>query len=145
MHIAHYSLAICLISLSAAALADSPHIAFRTPSGNIHCIGDRHWPQEGRSWAGVECQISEHSAPAPRPRPRDCELDWGSNFSLSRSGQTEMGCVGDSIAESNSRILHYGQTIRGQGWQCTSRQSGLSCRNSSGHGFELSRRQHRLF
>jgi hypothetical protein len=42
-------------------------------------------------------------------------------------------------------ILRYGQSISRAGVVCTSRKSGLRCRNRSGHGFTLSRESQRLF
>ena len=110
---------------------------FRSPSGNINCMYD-HSP------GVVECQIPQPDRPV-RPKPRDCELDWGSNFSIARTGHTQMGCVGDSLASPDSRVLPYGQTLRGNGWQCTSRTSGMTCTNSQNHGFEISSRRQRLF
>lgn len=120
--------------------------AFRSPSGNIHCIGDREWTGENRTWNGVECQISGRLNERPaQPRPQDCDTDWGDNFSISRRGKTEMGCVGDTLALPDSRVLRYGETVRGKGWQCTSRRSGMRCTNSERHGFDLSRRRQQLF
>ena len=44
-----------------------------------------------------------------------------------------------------SPTLAYGKTIRGRGWQCTSHQDGMLCKNRSGHGFKLSRKLQQLF
>ena len=110
---------------------------FRSPSGNVHCV-------PGDAPGAVECEIREPARPI-RPKPRDCELDWGGNFSIARTGRTQMGCVGDSLASPDSRVLPYGQILRGNGWQCTSRTSGITCTNSQNHGFEISSRRQRLF
>ena len=123
--------------LFAAGTAHADIKMFRSPSGNINCMYD-HSP------GVVECQIPQPDRPV-RPKPRDCELDWGSNFSIARTGHTQMGCVGDSLASPDSRVLPYGQTLRGNGWQCTSRTSGMTCTNSQNHGFEISSRRQRLF
>ncbi|WP_346962721.1 DUF6636 domain-containing protein [Eikenella corrodens] len=35
--------------------------------------------------------------------------------------------------------------MRGNGWQCTSQTTGITCSNSRGHGFEISSSRQRLF
>ena len=128
-------LAAVLLLAGAAAHADIKF--FRSPSGRINCM-------YGHASGGVVCEIPQPDRPI-RPKPRDCQLDWGGNFSLSRIGRAEMGCVGDTVASPNSRVLPYGQTLSGNGWQCTSRTTGMTCTNRQGHGFEISRRRQRLF
>lgn len=132
------------LPLAAAALLLTAGIAhaeeiqtFRSPSGYIHCMAG-HMP------GVVECQIPQPDRPI-RPKPRDCELDWGGTFSLARNGKAEMLCVGDTVASPDSRVLPYGQTLRGNGWQCTSQRSGITCTNRQGRGFEISSRRQRLF
>ena len=71
--------------LFAAGTAHADIKMFRSPSGNINCMYD-HSP------GVVECQIPQPDRPV-LPKPRDCELDWGSNFSIARTGRTQMGCV----------------------------------------------------
>lgn len=125
-----------LAFLFASGAADDDIQGFRSPSGNIHCVYDTP--------GVVECQIPEPERPA-RPRPSDCELDWGGRFSLSRTGRAEMLCYSDTIVDHNHPVLPYGETLRGDGWQCTSRTTGITCTNSQNHGFEISRRRQRLF
>jgi hypothetical protein len=38
------------------------------------------------------------------------------------------------------RVLRYGQTWRSRGFRCTSRRSGVTCRNRDRHGWWLGRR-----
>ena len=90
---------------------------FRSPSGNVHCV-------PGDAPGAVECEIREPARPI-RPELRDCE--------------------GDPIFNDEHRVLPYDQTLRGNGWQCTSKPSGMTCSNSRGHGFEISSRRQRLF
>lgn len=132
------------LPLAAAALLLSTGLAhaeeiqtFRSPSGHINCI-------YGHEPGTVECQIPQPDRPI-RPKPRNCDLDWGGTFSLSRSGQAKMLCVGDAVSSPDSRVLPYGQTLRGNGWQCASQRSGMTCTNSQGRGFEISRQRQRLF
>ena len=122
--------------LFAAGTAHAEIKMFRSPSGNINCMYD-HPP------GVVECQIPQPDRPV-RPKPRDCELDWGGRFSLSRNG-AQIVCAGDTIFNDEHRVLPYGQTLRGNGWQCTSKPSGMTCSNSRGNGFEISSRRQRLF
>jgi hypothetical protein len=41
--------------------------------------------------------------------------------------------------------LAYGRSWSYEGFRCTSRKSGLTCRNKSGHGFTLGKRSQRIF
>jgi hypothetical protein len=54
--------------------------------------------------------------------------------------------VTDAVGDPHSPVLAYG-TIRASGrFTCTSRTTGLTCRDRpSGHGFEVSRQRQRLF
>jgi len=38
-----------------------------------------------------------------------------------------------------------GETVKGKGWQCSVRPSGIRCANPNGHGFEINREKQRLF
>ena len=137
-------LLLAALAVSCAAQAE-PGAAFRSPSGNIHCVGD--YIDGGKVSAGVSCEIRGHREnirPAQK-RPDDCDLDWGDGFSIGAKGRAEVYCHGDTVALADNRVLRYGETIRGQGWQCTSRPSGMMCKNQSGRGFDISRTQQRLF
>ena len=136
-------LILAALAISCAAQAE-PGTAFRSPSGNIHCMGDYRDIDSGKVSAGVSCEIRGHREnirPAQK-RPDDCDLDWGDGFSIGAKGRAEVYCHGDTVALANSRVLKYGDTVRGQG---TSRPSGMMCKNRSGHGFDISRGQQKLF
>jgi hypothetical protein len=109
-------------------------IGFTTPSRNIGCIGDR---------TSLRCDIAV-TATRPPPKPRSCQYDWGNYFELRPTGRPRRLCVSDS-ALGNRPILRYGRTLRLGRISCTSRTSGLTCRNADGHGFFLSRQRVRLF
>lgn len=48
-------------------------------------------------------------------------------------------CVSDTVAVGD-RVLQYGNSLRVGNKKCTSRRSGMVCRNvRTGHGFRLSR------
>lgn len=138
------------LTLLAATAASAPAFAqgaqqadefkrFITPSRNIGCFGDQ---------TGVRCDIRVSSAKPP-PKPKRCRLDWGSAYEVNRKGRGHGLCVGDTaLPDPNKRepVLKYGHTIRlGNGLKCTSKRTGLTCRNAGGHGFTLSKTVIRIF
>jgi hypothetical protein len=139
---------VCLgaVALSVAAAAPvalaSTVLLFRTPSGNIGCVFSA-----GLAGAGaptVRCDIRSRLRPEPR-RPKRCRLDYGDSIEVSRTGRASLVCHGDTAIDPHSRVLAYGRTFRRDGVACTSRRTGLTCRNRSGHGFFLSRERWRRF
>jgi hypothetical protein len=129
-------LALLLVALPAPAGA-STLISFRTPSGNIGCV----YASGLGSPASLRCDIRSGLKPKPS-RPRGCvDLDWGDSYELSRTGRAIVTCHGDTAILQNARVLRYGSSWSRAGFVCTSRIAGLRCRNTSGHGFFLSRRR----
>lgn len=125
---------IAVSVMSASAFADE---YFHTPSGNIYCQGAND---------GVTCYIMDKTNTAIVSRPNDCDLDWGNLFYLEAPrGRAELVCHGDALDLADTKKLAYGKTIKGKGWQCTSQKTGLTCKNSQGHGFTLSRKKQTLF
>lgn len=110
---------------------------FQTPSGNIHCLGGDGW--------GVDCEILSMDTGPLLARPWDCDLEWGSRFAVGPSGSAGMVCAGDTVRDPSHAVLPYGSSLRVGGVTCTSRESGLECRNAQGHGFRLSRGGQSLF
>jgi hypothetical protein len=112
--------------------------SFATPSRNIGCIGDR---------TEVRCDIRQTSAPPP-PKPASRPFDWGDAFSVRPTGRGRGVCHSDTALPAPGRrirILAYGTSITLGKITCTSRRSGLTCRNPGGHGFFLSREKIRVF
>ena len=129
-------IAAMLFLLPAGAASASVVVSFRTPSGNIGCvyaIGLGPGPS-------LRCDIRSRLRPRP-PRPRNCDLDWGDSYELGRTGRTTITCHGDTAVLPNARVLRYGSSWTRSGFICTSRLSGLRCRNASDHGFFLSKRR----
>lgn len=129
------------LGLAFAAIASGSQAAFtsfRTPSGNIACISDG----TGRGY--LRCDIASGLKPRP-PRPAGCELDWGHGLEIKRTGRSYVLCSGDTALNPQARVLGYGKTWRGNGFACTSRTTGLTCSNQTGHGFFLSRERYRRF
>lgn len=131
-YLAHALLtATALVGVSAFATE------FQSPTGNIIC---------GEQAGELICHVSERTNKKPaKPRPADCELDWGHEFILGKTGKPSLGCGGDYPFTGQAITLAYGKTIKGNGWQCTSAKTGMTCKNKQGRGFTLSRAKQKLF
>ncbi len=100
---------------------------FKSPSGNIGCALDRRH---------ARCDINNYNY-SPPPKPADCNFDWGPSMQVKKHAR--FICVSDTVAIGD-RVLHYGKSLRVGNKKCTSRRSGMVCRNlRTGHGFRLSR------
>ena len=112
--------------------------AFLTPSGNIGC-----------TIAGgiARCDI-EHRSWKPPARPASCPdiVDFGQGLQVGSSGPARFVCAGDTAREPGAPKLAYGSASETEGFTCSSRRDGLSCRRSSdGHGFFISIQSYRVF
>jgi hypothetical protein len=96
---------------------------FQTPSRNIVCNG---------SGSQVDCVVFSVSP--------TCQKTW----SVRRSGRASFHCYFANIG-TDVPVLQYGRAISLVGVRCVSRRSGLTCTNTSGHGFFLSRGSQRMF
>jgi hypothetical protein len=125
------------------ALAPSSHAVaaglqirkFRTPSGNIICA------YYNRS---LRCDIRSELVPKPSRPPRcPSYTDFGQGLTLGprRAGVV---CAGDTLLGETAPALAYGRVWRRGPLTCRSRVSGLTCKNTLGHGFFLSRQSWRL-
>lgn len=126
-------------TLAACAATASADVRFATPSLNIGCYGDA---------TSVRCDIRHTSGKKP-PRPRACRFDWGTAYGLTRTGRGRGICASDTTLpdpKRPGRILKYGKSIRVNARiTCTSRITGLTCRNTKKHGFMLSKQRIRLY
>jgi hypothetical protein len=57
-------------------------------------------------------------------------------------GGAKIGCVSDAVGQVK-KVLGYGQTFHKGPFTCKSARAGLTCKNSSGHGFFLSKQRWR--
>jgi hypothetical protein len=96
---------------------------FQTPSGNIVC---------NRTSTQIDCVVFSAS-------PR-CQKTW----SLMRSGRAAFRCNSANIG-TDVHVLGYGRSWTRSGIRCVSRRAGLTCTNTAGHGFVLSRALQRVF
>jgi hypothetical protein len=115
-------------------------VTFRTPSHNIGCGYSKFAGEQ----ANVRCDIRSGLKPRP-PKPKNCDLDWAYGYAMGRRGRASTLCAGDTVLDPKAPVLAYGHTWRRNGFTCTSRATGLTCRNLSGHGFFLSREHSRVF
>ena len=109
-------------------------IFFHSPSENVYCIIFRF-----RGRATGRCDIMQRSWPAP-PRPRSCHLDYGNGAEVGPHGKGHYTCAGDTILGQGNRVVRYGHSIKLGAIKCTSRRTGITCRNiKTDHGFTISR------
>lgn len=131
------TLALCAAGLGTVAAADD-YIAFRSPTGNIHCAimtGD---------WASARCDMDQLT-PSYRNRPYDCEQDWGDAFEVGARGGGYLPCHGDTVSDPSAFMLGYGRSVSLGPFTCTSRKTGMTCTNAQGHGFQISKARQKLF
>ncbi len=137
-----------------------PAAAFASPSGRIVCM----------MLAGqfVRCEYVGGDAGWKVP-VSNCQLHSG-NVLYVDAKVAVGGCVGDTIADTprvgtsyttwwrsgdptatlpgngpKVAALPYGTRLDVTGFQCESAETGVTCRNSAGRGFAVSREQYRLF
>lgn len=130
-------LAAFVFVLEPAAGASAEFKPFRSPSGNIGCYVDTS--------AGARCDIAERDWTVSRPAGCPSDMDFGQGLIVTRRGRGHVVCAGDT-ALGAGKILAYGRSVSAGRYTCTSRTSGVTCRNGkSGHGFFISRASYRLF
>jgi len=133
---------LCLLGLIAPQGAAAARVnAFKTPSGNIVC----EYPPGKEQVPAIVCGIESGLKPPPSRSAPACEhLDYvGNRVFLTATGHARpISCAGDAgpfAFLDSAWVLKYSKSWRGDGFVCTSRTSGLTCRNRRGHGFFLSR------
>jgi len=126
---------VCALLAGSASAKGPAFVTFLTPSGNIGC-----GYENGLESASLRCDIASGLKPRPR-RPKGCvHLNWGDSYSMNDTGRVIVTCHGDTVIIRGSKVLGYGKRWSGGGFVCWSRTSGLRCRNTSHHGWFLSRR-----
>ena len=134
---------VLALTLVGSAQAEMESEFFHLPSGNIGCVLYDSSPRY------LRCDIRGGLKPKPSrlSPPASCDLDWGDSVTLSPTGRTELTCHGDTVLFVNprSKVLRYGTTWTRGPYTCTSRTTGLTCKNTAGHGFFLSLQSWRRF
>jgi hypothetical protein len=124
---------MAVIALAAAAPAHA-FTNFRTPSKLIYCA-------YGKGPSYLRCDTWYRTRFSGT---KSCvEGYYGEAFGMNKRGAAQPLCVSDSVYDAHARVLRYGTTRRFGPFTCTSRRTGLTCRNRSGHGWTLSRQKQR--
>jgi hypothetical protein len=130
-----------LAALPAAAGTGFTIVSFRTPSKNIYCAYNS---ADSGSPAFLRCDIRSHLRPAPRPH--SCvEGVYGESVGMTKTSAAHVLCISDTTYNPRARVLAYGTSWSRDGFRCTSRATGLTCVNTRGHGFFLSRESWKVY
>jgi hypothetical protein len=131
-------LAIVLAAIGAApAAAATSLVHFKSPSGNINCIG-------GTSPVFVQCLVRSASWAQTPVRPVGCDLDWDAHeLGLGNRRVTLGACRGDVGPRcfGDCKTLRYGQSVSIGPIRCRSAANGVTCRYVRGQlaGFRIAR------
>jgi hypothetical protein len=143
--------AVVALSLAFHATpAVSKLVHFKSPSGNINCIGaaaDRFQP------AFVDCLVRKNTWPSKRAKPANCDLDWvPAEIELSKRKTFVGACRGDigplCIDPADPcRTLAYGRFVDLGPIRCVSATAGVTCRYRTAPraGFLIARERHVLY
>ena len=134
------------VAAPAGAMVSGTSGYFETPSKNIVC---GYFTGAGVSTL-LECGVASGLVPAaPKPHGGCHVVDPAANrVRLSSTGPTYGFCSGDVgvlALQGRAAVLSYGSTWHRGPFQCSSATTGLTCKNSSGHGFFLSRQSWRSY
>jgi hypothetical protein len=137
-------LAVVLVLIGQSAAAHATHSGFfHTPSGNIGCA---MWDNDDIG-VFVRCDIGEHNWDLPpKPHTVACqELDYIAGLELGAKGKSNFVCAGDTVQHLGKKLASGKSKTVGR-FTCTSKTSGVTCRNRhNGHGLFLSRASYRRF
>jgi hypothetical protein len=119
-------LAALLLVLLLPATAQAGIKTFRSPSGQLGCMyyNDPDVPAHVR-----------------------CEWTGGNDRAVvvERTGKGKRVRITDTVMDPGARVLKYGKTRRYGPIRCTSRRSGITCRNRARHGFTVSVQSQKVF
>ena len=114
---------------------------FRAANGTIYCGAESQL--EDAEVIGVECFTRIENEPI-LPRG-ECELEWGESFFVGQNGKASLVCSSDFPFNPRATILKSGESIKGDGWQCTASESTLTCTNRDKHGVKINKQSQELF
>ena len=118
------AIVVSALTLAAAVPAQAAAKSFQMPSRNIVCL----YRSSGGPGPLLRCDMRSLNDTA---------------FTLDRRHRGKRVHVTDAVPA--GRVLAYGSSLKLGPIKCTSRRSGLTCRNGSNHGFALSRARQRVF
>jgi Family of unknown function (DUF6636) len=128
---------------SASAAGRSTLPGFRSPSQNIRCfVVDKLYCSIRRSEYGGRLQARCMS-------PKGEGLDWH-GFVLAPAAKGRLYCTSNPPYDMgrqhpSNRTLAYGKSFHRGSFTCSSRASGITCRNRNGHGLFVSRQSWRAW
>lgn len=143
------STAVVLVIAAAAAsssLADSARVlpGFRSPSGNIKC----YYNAQGLGSAGTTPELTcslDHADYGLKLQHRCAAGDWH-GFTLTPKQRPAIFCPGGASGDHPAyRTLPYGSSWQRGAFTCSSRVTGVTCRNRAGHGLFVSRQAYRTW
>ena len=144
-------LALAVLALAFhAPTAQSKLVHFRSPSGNINCIGAA---ADASQPAFVDCLVRTNTWPSKRAKPANCDLDWDpAQLGLSHRKVYVGSCRGDIgplciDAADPCSTLAYGRAANLGPIRCTSTTTGVTCRYRTGPrvGFRIAREGYVIF
>jgi Family of unknown function (DUF6636) len=119
-------LIVLVFALLAPAGAQAAYRDFKSPSGQLACAfySDAETPRFVRcEWTGVNDRA----------------------VTLGETGKGKRVKVTDTVRNTRAKVLAYGKSTNFGPLRCTSRRSGMTCRNHGGHGFTISTEKQRVF
>jgi hypothetical protein len=139
-------IAAVAMSSSAAGSSDARIVpGFRSPSGNIQCYYDRSAFAAHGTKRLLTCGL-RHADYSMQLQRRCLAGDWH-GFGLDAKGKPTIFCTGNP-----NYAIHpvYTTLAYGRSWQrgpftCSSRITGVTCRNRTGHGLFISRQAYRTW
>lgn len=154
---------LSLFHLSGLAIANSDLAFFETPSRNIYCVYSG--PNSNYPHSNVECEIRQFTPSFDLsytkerwsgcyPLNTPCTPDNFDRYFVgakSSVGDNSCGCMDIAncidvpAACQEVETLEYGKSFRRGGIECRSEKEGLTCKNSEGHGFFLSKAKQSVF
>jgi hypothetical protein len=135
-----FPVVVAVLAVGSASAGTATYVSFRTPSGNIYCAYSSGLGQP----TFLRCDIRSHLHPAPKPR-KCVEGVYGESVGMSRTSRAGVLCISDTVVSPSARVLAYGTTWSRNGFRCVSRSTGLTCTNTRGHGWFLSRESWRIY
>lgn len=127
------------VNLAAPAVAQADDSGvFLSPSGNIIC---NLVTLDGSTSA--MCEIRTYTYTVPQAKPTNCGVGWGDRVKLEENAPfPTLSCHGDSAfgMAAGQPTLQYGQSRTVGTITCTSRTTGMTCKDAgTGRYFQLSR------
>jgi hypothetical protein len=119
-------LIVLVAGLLAPAGAQAAYRDFKSPSGQLACA---------------------FYSDAETPRFVRCEWDGANDraVTLGETGKGKRVKITDTVRNKKAPVLAYGKSTKFGRLRCTSRRSGLTCRNEAGHGFTITIEKQRVF